>query len=295
MLEKSKDKMEELFNSDFTMIASKLFDKIVNDVKNSGLNFRQELTPFGAKISLKKTLLRNKDGNIIIPDPSSSPDVSIETLSLKNNVLENEIAALQFSMKDTLEELSVAQNNIKLLYENLDAKNVPSDKEFYPKQKYSKCCTKLEKEALETANVRDCKCQVQVEKCSSEVCDSEVSDHEGLHVPLVPQPLGSSKVKTAIHSGTRLIQPCSHLRFKRLASESSETCNDFSPSLVTHWSPLIESPHASKSYKPSFRSHYERLHSQGEAFLPDGDKLLKPRWKTLEAQFQREKDSCRQS
>ena len=110
-----------------------------------------------------------------------------------------------------------------------------------------------------------------------------------------PQPLGSSKIKTAIHSGTRLIQPCSHIRFKRPATASSETCNDFSPSLVTNWSPLIEFPHASKSYKPSFRSHYERLHSQGEAFLPDGDKLLKPRWKTLEAQFQREKDSCRQS
>ena len=70
VLEKSKDNMEELFNSDFTMIASKLFDKIVNDVKNSGLNFRLELTPFGAKISLKKTTLRNKDGTFIIPNPS---------------------------------------------------------------------------------------------------------------------------------------------------------------------------------------------------------------------------------
>ena len=99
--------MEQIHTSDPTMIASNLFDKLINDVRSSGLNFRLELTPFGAKISLKKSLIKNMEGNVVIPEP---PHSSLEALSNKNNFLENQIEALQFSMNNTFEELTEAQN-----------------------------------------------------------------------------------------------------------------------------------------------------------------------------------------
>ena len=86
---------------------------------------------------------------MIIPDPSSSADVSIDTLRLKNNSLEHEIETLQSTMNATLEELSIAQNNVKLLQEKLDTKIVPSDMKYYPEPKYGNCYKKLEKEELE--------------------------------------------------------------------------------------------------------------------------------------------------
>ena len=49
------------------MIAEKTFSNIIQQVQSSNLNFQLKLSPFSAMISLKKTLVKDKLGNIIKP------------------------------------------------------------------------------------------------------------------------------------------------------------------------------------------------------------------------------------
>ena len=78
--------MNRTINSDSaltpTMIAYKQFDHILKQVQNSGLNFQLQVSPFGALISLKRSLVKDKRGNVI--NPSSS--LILETLYNKENL-----------------------------------------------------------------------------------------------------------------------------------------------------------------------------------------------------------------
>ena len=94
--------MEKLNDSDIAIMASNLFD---NDIRSSTLNFRLQLTPFGAKISLKKSFIKNRDGHIVIPHPSPSLKDSHEALGAKNTILENQIRSLQHDLNNFYEEL----------------------------------------------------------------------------------------------------------------------------------------------------------------------------------------------
>ena len=50
-----------------TMIAEHTFDSILQQVKNSNLNFQLQLSPFSANISLKKSPIKDQAG---VPIPS---------------------------------------------------------------------------------------------------------------------------------------------------------------------------------------------------------------------------------
>ena len=92
-------------NSDLspTMIACKKFNEILNQIQHSGLNFQLQLSPFGAFISLKKSLVKDKKGNSIIPPSSSSSIISgsfnddedMAALKSKILLLENKLEKLQ--------------------------------------------------------------------------------------------------------------------------------------------------------------------------------------------------------
>ena len=57
------------FNSDFnpTMAASEMFERIIDEVRSSNLNFQIQMTPFSANIVIKKTLIRDNSGFPLIP------------------------------------------------------------------------------------------------------------------------------------------------------------------------------------------------------------------------------------
>ena len=68
-------------NSDFdpTMAANEMFELIINKVKQSNLNFWLEMTPFSAKITLKKTLIRDQSGNPVRPLLHNTPHVTLNS------------------------------------------------------------------------------------------------------------------------------------------------------------------------------------------------------------------------
>ena len=69
------------------MVAAETFENILMQIQNSSLNFKLELSPYAAKISLKKTLTTDKSGIPIFPR------ANCETVALaaKNRQLENEL------------------------------------------------------------------------------------------------------------------------------------------------------------------------------------------------------------
>ena len=60
-------------NSDW--LASQCFNNILNQIQDSCLNFHVQLTPFGAKISLKKSFIRDKKGAVILPFTKYEPEI----------------------------------------------------------------------------------------------------------------------------------------------------------------------------------------------------------------------------
>ena len=92
----------QFINSDATMIATQTFYSILNQVQNSNLNYQLQLSPFSAMISLKRSLLKDKSGNPILP--GSSNFVSNETKMLLEHKahLEQELISLQKDYKCVL-------------------------------------------------------------------------------------------------------------------------------------------------------------------------------------------------
>ena len=79
--------MDGFVNSDYTMIASQIFDKIVNSIRDSGLNFSLQMSPFAATISLKKSLVKDKFGRFVTPSQSDSISSDVVASLLKKIVI----------------------------------------------------------------------------------------------------------------------------------------------------------------------------------------------------------------
>ena len=74
------------------ILASTVFFKIIDQIQSSNVNFQLQLSPFSAKISLKKSWVRDKTGALLLP-PDSVKKVNqnvdrVENLAAKNLELE---------------------------------------------------------------------------------------------------------------------------------------------------------------------------------------------------------------
>ena len=117
--------MEQLLDSDrnsATMLATKAFEKIIDEIRESNLNFQLQMTPFAAHISLKRSLIKEKSGVPRLPstletkspkDPNSQS--IIEALVVKNLQLEQRV-------NDLKEELTSIIDNSRasFLFEQKD-------------------------------------------------------------------------------------------------------------------------------------------------------------------------------
>ena len=95
--------------------ASETFDKILDYVKKSNLNFCLQLSPFSANISLKKTFVKNKAGVYLNPPVSTVP--VIDSLVQKNKHLEEKVKNLETIIDDINLRLKVneeIENKVKI-------------------------------------------------------------------------------------------------------------------------------------------------------------------------------------
>ena len=107
------------------MGATEAFENIIHHVKSSNLNYRLEQSPYSAIISLKKTLLKDRSGNILKPQTSGESYASWQSLSSEKQAL---------VYKNV--ELEKAFESLKCDYENVvdDCKNVYRKKNELEKQ-----------------------------------------------------------------------------------------------------------------------------------------------------------------
>ena len=88
------------------MDASTIFENLLQQIQNSQLNFKLELSPFSANISLKKSFVRTRSGNLLPRSLSNlypcedSKDVRIENYEAKIKLLELQVNQLQFEKEN---------------------------------------------------------------------------------------------------------------------------------------------------------------------------------------------------
>ena len=103
--------MKDLINSDVnsnpTMIATEKFNNILDQIQSSQLNFHLQISPYSAVISLKKSLMRDKSGNVILPFPTNpwqASSDSVEKLVDKIVKLEKDIIGLTKKYEDAIDD-----------------------------------------------------------------------------------------------------------------------------------------------------------------------------------------------
>ena len=131
--------MDEYITSDQqpTMLASNMFYRILNLIQSSNLNFQLQLSPFSAQISLKKSLVKDKSGTVLLPPPDCvlnrniktenddftgvlpSPVDEWKTLVDQNIKFKNDLFSLQKSHEDVVNDCTKAEETIECLKNQL--------------------------------------------------------------------------------------------------------------------------------------------------------------------------------
>ena len=101
------------------MLASTVFYKIIDQIQSSNLNFQLHLSPFSAKISLKKSWVKDRTGALLLPpDPVKEVNKnvdSVENLAAKNLELEENLLLLQNSYQQVVNDSAKAYEMINIL------------------------------------------------------------------------------------------------------------------------------------------------------------------------------------
>ena len=82
------------------MLASNVFEAIIDKIRYSNLNFQIQMSPFSAIVSLKKSFITNKSGIPLLPSdmlavnglPINKPEADLAVLTAKNLQLEKDYA-----------------------------------------------------------------------------------------------------------------------------------------------------------------------------------------------------------
>ena len=121
----TNEKSDQLFNSDSnpTMLASKAFDSVLEQIKNSCLNFHIQLSPFSAIISLKRSFIRDKSGNLLLPPICPDPSEVVD----QNLNLEKDETVLKKMHEEAVRDCKDAHGIIESLKNTLKEEKVKLD------------------------------------------------------------------------------------------------------------------------------------------------------------------------
>ena len=116
----TEEKMRQITDSDVkssTMLASNVFKDILDKIQSSNLNFQLQVSPFSAQISLKKSLVKDKSGNMLPPPDSlrAQSHEEIKNLVDKNKRLQKELSNLQSTHDNVVTDFTKACLTIKTL------------------------------------------------------------------------------------------------------------------------------------------------------------------------------------
>ena len=91
------------------MDANEMCDNIITEIKRSHLNYTLEETPFSVRLSIRKSFLKGKNGQVLWPLPKPKVTGSLSDLEVKNENLEAKLESVENerdSLGAALDELS---------------------------------------------------------------------------------------------------------------------------------------------------------------------------------------------
>ena len=211
------------------MITTRTFDNIIGQIQKSNLNFQLQISPFSAIISLKKSLVKDKSGSLLLPPDSQrslqdSTGVELATLVAKNNMLEHDMIILRNSnlnLKDDLEEAAVENeqyfNRIRNLEDQLK-------KERENKQKVE--AEAVANQVKKLNSLSDAKRALEIKH--EKVC----ADNKALKQDKEDQAKEINKLKVALKSSEKEVKNITYQFDKKVATleEKMKDLNDFKSS-----------------------------------------------------------------
>ena len=107
-------KQENISDKNPAMLALSVYQNILDQIQSSNLNFQIQLSPFSALISLKKSFVKDRNGDILIP-PAEQPILSdeVENIVAKNRQLEKDIVSLTKCYEEVVDNSTKAHNENK--------------------------------------------------------------------------------------------------------------------------------------------------------------------------------------
>ena len=119
-------------------MADVIYDDILNQVRNSGLNYQIKVSPFSAAIYLKKSIVKDRSGNFLLPKPPKISTIkNYDNLVSKNEELERELQTLHRSCNEVSISLAAVESQLEALknkeaMENQVGKNTSSPDRSIP-------------------------------------------------------------------------------------------------------------------------------------------------------------------
>ena len=305
------------------MLANKHFESVLSSVRNSCLNYSIQVSPFSATISLRKSIVKDRTGSYIVAPPTFEEKncnlrnekaalvAEISSLHSKHEELLSNYAStnetiifLQNSIKDRddmIQDLLASKKADRKVTEDLQAELFNNKAEFQEKmfcisEKHNNEVI-LWKEGLDQVinNHR----MLETKYCDlSEICKTSTESPQIIeYVPLLKchDHLRSTSVKDEVQD-TRIDEDytqdcCSGL--------DPAFCVDLEKEVVVEKAPLsfvslyIASAEPTQSSFPCIVSlipHVVRILDPGR--LPLANQII---WRNLEARYQEERKTCKQS
>ena len=292
--------MDEKIDSDLTMVASNVFNNVLQYVQNSSLNFQIQMSPFSAIISLKKSFVKNKHGTPILPTLPISEDLK-RSLTLELDAMKTKYENLLHEHARSLEMIKVLENDLarkdKTLSNFLTSTITAQDSDEVlnlDKNEFNFDLAELDTmKPLHNVEEGDPKKDLETKtNCGSLKTASK---------PRVPQPSGTRQdlldlsshaavcsicanilpnYSPQYYSGYKLHPACDtclkkeHLNDQEESPFSAFLSGEIPSSLVTHWvQPSRLPPTPSISSSVSFRSHCIKFPNPGQVLYTAEDIL----------------------
>ena len=106
------------------MLATASFNHILHQIQTSCLNYQLQITPFSASIQIKKSLVKNRDGQPIFSVNSNSYDFHDLPCDNTENQLSQELDGLKTKQKEYVLELAAVYKTIDELKNAINERDI---------------------------------------------------------------------------------------------------------------------------------------------------------------------------
>ena len=245
------------------MSASQTFEAVLTTIKSSNLNFHLQQSPFSAVICIKKSLIKDKSGNLLVPPPSEAEMiVSLKSenqkLSSKLVQLENVVSKLQGNLEDAVldseniykskqileNELCSVRKNLKIKHEVLKDDLTKKDQEI---DKLNILNRKLEEKEIEAKVIYQKQLKLELSKKENTI-KNMIDKNERLENKVEHKEFENKELTIALKQHEFKISELNiKLRPSSTTTTSSNTtqlifCSTASQSEPIHPAPKIEIP-----------------------------------------------------